>query len=400
MADKTRVLITETSPGDAERLVSVLRDAGDFELVGFAQDGIEAAQLAYRLRPDVVVLWQDLAGLRGFEASEVISRCAPEVASVVVLRSPDEQGRRLAQAAGARGVIAADDLSRLPQLLQEISDARAAMSPEVVRRIVDVQAAPVVVAVVGAKGGVGKTTVAVNLAVALAHKGEKVVLVEAPWQLGDAAMFLDVSPAHSFLELAETANLDPDIVEASLAHHSSGVSLLAATTESPSEELPLLSRLNTETLGAVLGSLKRTHSAVVADLPASIWEHTAYVSTRSHVVVVVTTADDVATIRDAATLLDLLAAVGVKQEQTVLVVNRVARGKPLGPDDIVRVTGWEHYLAIPEDEANAAAAINEGVPLVLRTPNSPAARAISKLADDILAKLGRGIRTKTPSDER
>ncbi len=388
-AAQIKVLVSEANPGEAEKIASLLKQESDFAIVGYAQDGLEAAQFSYRLRPDIALLWEDLPGLRGVEACELIARTAPEVASVLIARNTSSDVLRVAQAAGARAVVAADRLNELPQVLRDLATTRAEMPLDIIDRITDADRAPLVLSVTGAKGGVGKTTVAVNLAVSLASNGkENVALIEAPGQLGDAAIMLDTAPRHSFLSLLEAGGFDAEVVANSLATHSSGVALLPATSENPVEELDWLPRLEVATVGTVLGTVKRTHSVVVVDTPIALWQQAAYLATRSHVVVVVATVEDVAAIRDTATLLDLLMAAGVPRERIVLVINKVSRG-PLSPEDLASATGWSDYITIPED-SNAVAAVNEGVPLVSRSPSSPAARALAQLAQRVVGMARRG----------
>ena len=385
-----KILVTETNPGEAEKLASLLKDDSDFAIVGYAQDGLEAAQLSYRLRPDMALLWEDLPGLRGVEACELISRTAPEVASVLITRSQDADAARLAQAAGARAVVPEKQIESLPAVLRDVAQTRAEMPTDMIDRITDARRAPAVVTVTGAKGGVGKTTVAVNLAVWLARNaGEVVALIEAPGQLGDAAVLLDSAPRHSFLSLLESGSFDADVVRNSLVRHDSGMSLLPATAENPVEELALLPQVDVATVGTVLGTVKRDYTMVVVDAPISLWQQTAYLATRSHVVVVVATVEDVAAIRDTTTLLELLLVAGVPRERIVLAVNKVARG-PLGPDDLAKAADWNGYLSIPSDPTNVVAAVNEGVPLVLRSPSSPAARAVVQLAQKVLQMSREG----------
>lgn len=391
MAAATRVLISEANPGEGDVLREILGRTGRFEVVAYAQDGLEAAQLSFRLRPDVALIWEDLVGLRGPEACELVSRTAPDVACVMIARVADEESGRLAMMAGARAVIGVDGIDELPSLIGRLLQVRGEMPLSAVSSITEAQRAPLVIMVTGARGGVGKTTVAVNMAVHLAQKErEKVVLFEAPGQLGDGSILLDLVSGSSFLSLVQMPVLDHDVVVSALARHSSGVSFLPATSGQPAAELSQFDRATTTAASSLLGTLKRSHSVVVMDCPTHLWPLASYLARRSHMVVLIASPEDLISVRNAATLTELVRSAGVGPERLMPVINRATSGGPLKPDDVAKAAGWTDYFTIPTDNANCSAAVNEGVPLLTRTPASPAARAISQLADRLLQR-GRAL---------
>lgn len=396
---RTRVLVTEVHPGEGEQVAQVLVQSGELEVVGYAQDALEAAQAAYRLRPDAAVLWADLPGMSVLELCELIVRTAPEVAPVVLLRANAPDLTTEAVMAGARAVVPENDIGRLPVILTELQQVRQQLPRESVEAVTDVTKAPVLVAVVGTKGGIGKTTVAVNVAVLLARKhGEKVALVDMPGQLSDAPVFLDLTPRHSFASLAAVPAFDADFVARIMSVHETGVHYLAATGDSAGEEMARTGEVTVELAGQVLAALKRRFTAVVIDCPLSYWLLASYVLRRTHVVIAVTTLDDMAALRSALSLRELLLSAGLGGERVVPLVNRVRRGSPLTVEDFERVTGWDTPLIVPEDEKNCSAALNEGIPLVLRTPGSPAAEALTKVASQVLqrARLAAGMGSSKP----
>ncbi len=247
-----------------------------------------------------------------------------------------------------------------------------------------------VISVVGAKGGIGKTTVAVNLAVLLAKRhGEKVALVELPGQVSDGGMFLDLTTRHGFLSLTEVPAVDADFLARIMSTHESGVHYLGATSDRPAEELSRTSAATVELAGQVLGALKRRFTAVILDCPVALWPLASYMLRRSHTVVAMATLEDMAVLRSALSLRELLGAAGVDSERVVPVVNRAQRSGALGLEDYTRVTSWEKPMVIPEDARSCAAALNEGVPLVLKSPGAPASQAIARLAREVAERARR-----------
>ncbi|MCX7597451.1 MAG: AAA family ATPase [Armatimonadetes bacterium] len=396
---RTTVLVTEVHPGEGEEVAQVLVQSGEIEVIAYAQDALEAAQAAYRLRPDAAVLWADLPGMSALELCDLIVRTAPEVAPVVLTRANAPDLTVEAMMAGARAVVRESDIARLPAILAELQQVRQQLPRESIQAVTDTAKAPVLVAVVGTKGGIGKTTIAVNLAVLLARKhGEKVALVDIPGQLSDAHVFLDLTPRHSFGSLAEVSAFDADFVARIMSVHESGVHYLAATGDSAGEQMARSSEVTVELASQVLAALKRRFTAVVLDCPLSYWPLASYVLRRTHVVIAVATLEDMAALRSALSLRELLLSAGLDDERVVPLVNKVRRGSPLTVEDFERVTGWASPVSVPEDEKNCAAALNEGVPLVLRTPGSPAAEVLARLSLHVLqkARLAAGMSTGKP----
>jgi len=389
-----RVLISEANPGEGDAIREALAQAGDIEIVAYAQDGLEAAQLSYRLRPDVAILWEDLGGLSGLETCELIARTAPEVASILVARGELEQVRQMAMMAGARAVVPAGGVDRLADIIHQLVKLRHDLPESAIEAVTEPEKAPLVVMVVGARGGCGKTTIAANLAVALSRKhGEKVALVEAPPQFGDTAVMFDLQPAASATQLLLAENIDRDFVASSLVKHESNVEYLPGISDKATEELNNLGNITAGEASRMLAILKRIYSTVVLDCSFHFWPVSGYIARRSHIVILVSTAEDLAGVRNAASLTEVLMQCGVTRDRLLPVVNKVTRGGVLSPDDVAKAAGWENYYTVPLDTANCIAAFNEGQPLLMRSPSSPAAAAITRLAEEVF-KRGRSIAGK------
>jgi len=215
-AQSGRIMITEPQPGSADmlriRLTSELGGShtGKFEIIGYARDGLEAAQMATQMVPDVILIHESLPGMNGYEACEMISLAAPNVATVLLVdptRLSQPEVARRALRAGARGVLSADPSTEA--LLETLHDLIALQErrkqPEY-ELITDPMKMPVTFAVTGAKGGIGKTTVATNLAVSFARRfPNEVLLVDFYGQYGNVSLMLNLSPDGTIRDLANFA---------------------------------------------------------------------------------------------------------------------------------------------------------------------------------------------------
>jgi MinD-like ATPase involved in chromosome partitioning or flagellar assembly len=248
---------------------------------------------------------------------------------------------------------------------------------------------PEVITVASPKGGQGKTTIAVNLAAALAHVApESVVLVDGDLQFGDVANALDLPATRGWLD-AVNAEGDEIAFKAALQRHHSGVFVLAAPA-SPE----FADAITPDRFASVLARLARIFRYVVVDTTPGVGELTlGAVEAADHVVFVSNLT--VPSLRALRTELEVLDRAGVLPARPHVVVNFVDRVSGLTVKDAARITGAEVGVPIPRS-AGVVLASNRGVPLLEHDPKDPAAKAIldllatiTPLADAVAARLHR-----------
>lgn len=235
------------------------------------------------------------------------------------------------------------------------------------------------IAVTSLKGGIGRSTIAANLAVGLRQSTSRdVILVEAHHALGHLALLLNLYPRHTISALDEEPNLDPDLLQGLLQHHGSGVRLLSAPLD-PSEmvELP------TETWMEVLKLLGELAEYVVVDTSSLADALLSEVLSAADDIVLVT-GSDIAGLRDARLLLQTLRTDSVVEGRIHLVLNRA--GVQGGLDERVVHDQLKEQVAvsIPEDSALVTFAFNRGIPFVLSHPRSLTARRFQTLVERLV----------------
>jgi Flp pilus assembly CpaE family ATPase len=278
--------------------------------------------------------------------------------------------------AGVREVVQAGDAAALTAACQrsyEVSMRLMNSSPqtEAAARGREGQ----IVTVFAAKGGCGKTTLAINLALALArHSDRRVCIVDLDLAFGDVAISVQLDPAKTIVDaLPMAGHLDETGASSLLTRYQTNVEmLLAPTTPGDAEKIPpsLISEL--------LVVLRTIFDFVVVDTPAQFSEHvlTAMDNSAHHVLL---TTPDVPALKNLRITLDMLDLLSYPRQIRSVVLNRSDSKVGLSLEDVERVVRWPIVAHIPSSR-DVPISINKGTPLMVATPGHPASQAIIRFA--------------------
>jgi Flp pilus assembly CpaE family ATPase len=232
-----------------------------------------------------------------------------------------------------------------------------------------------IITVFAAKGGCGKTTLAINLAVALtAGPDRRVCVVDLDLAFGDVAISVQLDPARTMTDaLPMAGHLDTTGARSLLTHYRPGLDmLLAPITPGDAEKVP------PALVGELLGVLRGIFDYVVVDTPAQFSEHvlTAMDASAHHVLV---TTPDVPALKNLRITLDMLDLLSYPRQIRSVVLNRADSKVGLSLDDVERVVRWPIAAHIPSSR-DVPISINKGMPLTLASPGHPVSQAIVRLA--------------------
>src|SRR6185295_18232705 len=217
----------------------------------------------------------------------------------------------------------------------------------------------------GAKGGAGTTTVAVNCGVELARLTKRpTIVVDLKACLGEVALFLGMRPRFTVLDAVENLHrLDKDFLKELVAKHKSGLDILAG-----SEQFDRPNAQDATGLEELLRVLARTYDYVVIDAGNTISASTAAALYAADTIFLVTN-PDVPSIRNAQRLVDRVRQLGAGSERIKVLLNRVSDNHLIAPKQIETALGYGIHHTFSSDYRTVSTALNSGVPLTL-TNNS------------------------------
>jgi pilus assembly protein CpaE len=282
---------------------------------------------------------------------------------------------------GIRAVIPKNTSSTvLVDLIEDLAEIKSRRASKEIQEWKDPARFPRIVSVTGAKGGVGKSTIAVNLAVTLAKiLPRKVALFDLYTQFGDVSTMLNMVPKHTITDMFATCpELDAEMIKDYVTHHPSGVDVFVTSVE-PSP----LNAIGVEFLDSLLHTLKSTYRYVVVDMPHMLQELTFSTLSSSDEILLIANLLDVTTVADTKKLYDALMHEHFVKENIKIILNRESRANRLNVRDVERMFSGCRLYHLSNDN-NMANAANQGTPLALAAPNSPFARDMALLAEAVM----------------
>jgi pilus assembly protein CpaE len=397
MADQIRVLIVDDIPETRDHLAKLLGFESDIEVIGAAASGADAIELASRLLPDVVLMDINMPDMDGIAATERLSSQVPSAAVVMMSVQGEADYLRRSMLAGAREFLvkpfSSDELTAsIRQVYSREREKAGRAAVTLAARTQDPTQEGQVVAVFSPKGGVGRTTIAVNLAVAAAAElGKKVTLVDASFQFGDVAVLLNLNPKDkSMAELVPELEdgRDPDSVDTFTLTHSTGIHVLLAP---PSPEMAEL--ITPAGVKHVIEILRQHSELVVVDCAAWFNDTLLGILDLADVVLTVLTLE-ITSIKNIRLFLEVAEQLGYSHKIR-LVLNRADTTLGIRVADVEHSIGRKVDHTIVSDGRAVVYALNRGVPFVLSNRESQVSQDVIRLATSIV-----GNRETSEEDSR
>ena len=321
------------------------------------RDSAEVSMDACAANPELLVVGPDLPlDVVRYVVADVDRRYRATTIAVL-LNDPTVDTSMDLLRLGAREVLPANlapnqvhaKLGPVFQLAQNRHESSTSGGPELRRRVI---------AVVSPKGGSGKTTVATNVAVGLARRLPKqVLLMDLDLQFGDCAGALGLKPEHSLAEAIQATNHERSALKVFLTTHSSGLVML-----SPPDDLAVADSIETDDLKTTVAALAEEFPFVVIDTAAGI-DPAALVAMQLATDLLIVTTTDVPSIVAVRRQIEALDQIGYVSQRRSLVLNRANAKVGLSTRDVEGSLGMEVKFEIPSSRL-IPVSTNEGSPAI------------------------------------
>ncbi|MCC7209783.1 MAG: response regulator, partial [Anaerolineae bacterium] len=328
---KIKILIVDDIPEARENLKKLLAFEPDFEVVGTASTGREGLDLTREFLPDIILMDINMPDMDGITATNELRKALPYVGVIMMSVQGEAEYIRRAMAAGARDFLTkpppAEELYATVRRVYEIQGdwrervaipggAPSAGLPKI--RLHQAGRETHVIAVYSPQGGVGKTTVATNVAAGLMLKEDtKVLLIDLDLQWGDVGVFLNLKPQATIVDLIKSVDdFDPDLAENVLLTHDSGLRVLLSPTRPEEAELVPPDKVPT-----LIEKLKGMFDFIVLDLPTALDPMALSIFDSAERIMLVVN-PTLPSVKNTLALMTLLDRMEYPDNKTVLVVNR------------------------------------------------------------------------------
>ncbi len=380
-SDTTRLLIVEDVPQVAQYIRGLLNAQQTVKVLDVLTDGGKALAQIGELRPDVVLVDHLLQGrIKGPQLVEQI-RAAKLNVPVIVLTVP-QNPVEIDAARGIHGVLAMpfsgfDLMNRISGVRKEFEATSSTESNRVF-------------AIFAPKGGVGKTTIAFNIAVAMGQLGQKTVLIDGSVQFGDLRSLLKVPhDAPSILDLPTDRIAESDLSDV-LWRDPSGIDILLAPPRIEMAEM-----ITARDLDKILSLLRRVYSSIVIDMSSQINDiNLAFLDAADTIVEIVTY--DSTTIHNTIAMADTFRSIGYPASKVRYLVNRADSAGGISSDDLNKALGRVPEHSVVSDGHLVVRSNNEGVPFVLADPNAAVSQDIARVATELMGAARMAVGAGRP----
>ncbi len=373
MSHVLRLAIVDPNDSTRERLKTNLLGMDSVWLEAECSRYEFFADVVHQTHPDIGLIALDSNPEKGLALVQQIHDASADCVLLVTSSSTDGNLILRAMRAGVKEFIPAPvKIEDLLSSIERVADLKWGRGENRAR-------GSTILAICGATGGVGTTSLAVNLGCALAADPRNTVaLIDIDMCLGDADVFLDSIPDYTLVDVAQNVTrLDFTLLKRSLTKHSSGLYLLPRPVQ-----LEDVQHVTADDLRRVIGLLKATFSHVIIDCSKS-YSAIDMVALEMATHVLLVTQLDLPCLRNVVRLMMSFSQMNSMKDKVKIIVNRGGLDNQIGLKRAQETIGREIFWQLPNDFRTMVEVRNNGVPLIEQAPKAPITLAILGLAEAI-----------------
>lgn len=385
MENKIKVIIVDDIRETRNNIRTLLQFNSRIEVLGEAENGEEAVTMTGKLKPDIILMDINMPIKDGIKATEEISLSYPESSVIIVSVQGEQEYLRKAMTAGARDFItkpfSGDDLINTVLKTYELEQKRKErIIPKTQEEIKSK-----VITVFSTKGGVGKTTLVSNTAVAIAREtGSKVAILDLDLQFGNIGVFLNVPVKNTIIDLVKESNeIDCKLIEEYLVTHYSGVKILLSPVKPEYAEFITASHVE-----KIIKCLKENYHYIIIDTPNNLNEVTLTSLDMADKILFVTGLD-LPTIKNTKQGLEIMESLHYSKDKLNIVVNRSNEQFGIKNKDFEDTVKYHIWASVPDDDQTVVTSINKGFPFVLTRSETKIAKSIIDLVHELISSTNK-----------
>ncbi|MDP4092182.1 MAG: response regulator [Bacillota bacterium] len=386
--DRISVAVIDDIEETRNNIKALLAFDNRIKLAGEGVNGVDAVRIANEIHPDIILMDINMPVMDGIKATEEITLSRPEVTVIIMSVQGEQEYLKKAMSAGARDFISKPFSSEV--LINTIISAHEMQRKRKEHLVVSGAEELVrskVITVFSTKGGVGKTTIASNLAVSLARlTKKKVALVDLDLQFGDIAIMLNVAVKNTINDvIKEAAQLDSELMEDYLINHFSGVRILPAPLKPEYAEYITSSHVD-----KIIKLLKEKYHYIIVDTSASFHETVLMSLDMADTILFVST-QDLPTIKNVKSGMDVMDSLHYPPEKINIILNKASEQFGIKYKDFENTLKRKIWAYIPEDSQTVVTSANKGFPFVMTRTETKVAKAIIDMANKIANEDSQSI---------
>ncbi|WP_134683981.1 AAA family ATPase [Brevibacillus migulae] len=371
-----RVLIVDDSLETRTNMIKLLSFEEEMEVVGEAENGADALEKVLKLYPDVVLMDVNMPVMDGLKATEKISLISPKTAVIIISVQEDPDYLRKAMMAGAKDYLVKPvSTEQLVATIQDVYQLEAKRRSRMETSYLEDHFVnrPRALCLISAKGGIGKTTLAVNIATALALQGRKTVLLDFDLQYGDTALLLSAKASGKNLHdlVKDASEIDSDVLMNYLEKMESGLFLLRAPLKPEHGEA-----VATKHIHQILTICKEMFEWIIVDTAPQLNDTFFAIIDQCDEHMMVST-PNLAVAKNNKHLLDLMQSLSYPLQDWSFMLNRAHARTGLRMKDVEDILGRKMDFEVGNDFAFVDRASNEGIPFVVKNPKHRLSKQIS-----------------------
>lgn len=350
----------------------MLKNQDNIRIVAEARNGRETIDMVKEMQPHIVLMDINMPELDGLKASEILAKDFPNVQTVIMSIQSEQEYFRRAMKAGAKDFLVKPfSTSDLVDTINNVFNSWLKDRPDLFAN----EPSADILTFFATKGGVGRTTLAVNLAASLATKGKKTLLVDASLQFGDVGITLNLAAKRTISNVVEAGEISFADIEKNITRHECGLDILLAPREPA-----LAEAVKTEHILRIIDAARPFYNFIIFDMPPTITEKELAILDRSTMVLLVATLE-ISSLKNTKICLKTFSDINYDMSKVKLLLNKEIPNVGIGRSDLEAGLAIPVYATVPMESEIAQRSLNQGELIVLKSPTSGISRSILGMAE-------------------